>query len=144
MKFKKTTNNLTVILTAFRAGRSLEENYIDNEALRAEALALGLTHETDGIGSYREEGQAVASREISMVFSSDNNFDIRKLIKIACTHYQQDCCLLLCHSVAFLVSVDEAGYLPHTEIGNFLPCTKEEAQQAVAYSWFNGQYYTCK
>lgn len=136
-----------IIATGFRADKTLLDNHAANLVLKEIAcLSLKLDHETDCIGSYKEEGQDKPSQEISHIYSG-NSERVRKLAILATTQLQQDAVLILdgdymSEPTAYLVTFD-GSYLHYECLGRFAHVTEEEAKAAVAYTWINGDYYVC-
>ncbi len=124
---------ITLLATAYRANNTLSTNWLANKQLRRQLYQLGATGINEVVGSYKEEGEDIASQEISFKFQVADQRTARKIITIICTEYKQDSVLLINGGLCHLVSFD-GSYLQYNELGCWHNISKQEALEKECYT----------
>ena len=145
----------TVILSASRANHDIATNIYMSSAFCHRAAVAGFKNPLPVLGSYREEGQAVAAIEQSFMFT-DLSFDaVKQLTWLACVPYQQDCVLVInqntneaalwdCQAAKPELYRSSEDAAPMVILGEWQKVSEEEALAAVAYTQSGLNYWMAK
>lgn len=132
-------NNYTIIASVFRANLDTNTNLERHENCMKWLIAHNLCDFKTVIGVYQEEGQAVASREVSLMISNLTSDEATEAADYYLHVADQDCVLVMeqdslqCHLV---------GSDWKESIGRWTCVTMQEAHRAGIYTLdTNGKYW---
>ncbi len=135
---------ITLIATAYRANNTLATNWTaNNKLLTMLENCNGVTGIAEVLGSFKEEGQELASQEISYKFDVSSMKLARYLAFGICKDHQQDAVLFIQDGDCYLVEID-GGYLQHTSIGKWQRISEREALGTDCYTLDSKGYWSVK
>ena len=132
------TNNFTVIASAFRANLSANANLARHEDAISNLVALSMCDLKTVIGVYHEEGMPEASREVSLMIENLTWKEVQSCLSLYCDDYEQDCILVMNqdNGKCTLMANDWTD-----SIGNWTQVTREEAHEVGIYTLDNNMNY---
>lgn len=132
-------NNFTVIASAFRANLSMEHNLARHEDAMNTLVDAGMCDLKTAMGVYQEEGQAVASREVSIINANLSWDEVKRCVELFCKRFEQDCILVINQDTG-ACCLKGADWADH--IGHWQEVTRQEAKEVGIYTLdTNGKYW---
>lgn len=130
-----------IFASAFRATNSPAQNMEAHTQAKKKAKVLSRGRVNECLGSYKEDGQEVANRELSVACLVDEN-QLGELTGLYLNQYHQDAVLVVnpIDYKATLVFSDGSTIV----VGTFQQVTKEEAESKECYTYWLGSYWFAK
>jgi len=134
-------SNYIVLASAFRANLTPAVNMPRHTAAKKAVKQLTRSRVPEALGSFKEEGQAKASKELSLVCAV-TEAQIGDVCALFFNQYQQDACLVVNTDNAKACLVMPKGET--VELGHWQEVTKKEAESKECYTFFDGKYWYAK
>lgn len=132
---------LTVIASAYRADMNLLTNHMNHTAALEALKAKGFSADV-AVGSWKEEGQAQAAQELSLVIEA--SWDELPVLKaLFLERFKQDAVLVIDEMEDRLASLamNDGAVI---QLGKFQAIPEAEALKSECYTFFDGLYFVAK